>query len=261
MPEYIVRGGRTLPENPARCLSWINTRKLKNAADRNVDYCFSYTIYGIEYRYSFPARDLLHAFKQKGVQQHRYGRSVSWAFFVEYSTGRIFTGSPEYFDQVVVNLNSSDRPYEYDAEDSEELSEIDYAPALLRACSDSKVELVEWLLVAGADANGDGRNYGHDYSQPIWVALSDGGGEDSSLKIIRTLLEYKADVNAVNDEGNTPLYSAIESGSKKLVKLLLDYGAEVNMVTAFGTPYEWAEECGEEQIMELLLEYGAEDEG
>ena len=117
--EYIVRGNKPLPENPARCWSWINTRKLKNAASLNVDYCFSYTINGINYRYSFPALDLLHAFKQKGVQQHRFGRSVSWSFFVEYSTGRIFKGSPECYNQVVVKLNASgasiDRPHEYDA--------------------------------------------------------------------------------------------------------------------------------------------------
>jgi ankyrin repeat protein len=46
-------------------------------------------------------------------------------------------------------------------------------------------------------------------------------------EILRVLIEAKADVNAVNKEGDTPLTLAVESRRAATVKMLLDAGASV----------------------------------
>ena len=84
---------------------------------------------------------------------------------------------------------------------------------------------------------------------PLCVASS-----NEHIEIVKLLLEYGADVNAKNNYGSTPLYLASECGHTEIVKLLLEYGADVNEYT----PLYWASYKGHAEIVKLLLEYGAD---
>lgn len=49
-------------------------------------------------------------------------------------------------------------------------------------------------------------------------------------EIINLLIEYGADINAVDDKGNTPLHYLAESGNPTMLALLIDLGANVSIV-------------------------------
>jgi ankyrin repeat protein len=76
--------------------------------------------------------------------------------------------------------------------------------------------------------------------------------EDTTLELIRLLLQLGADVNAANDHGITALHGAGYKGAKKAVQLLVDRGAKLDALDkgedyGFGvsttrmTPLNWAE--------------------
>jgi len=111
------------------------------------------------------------------------------------------------------------------------------------------------------------------------------------LEIIRTLIEYGADINAQNDvgatplhwatrgehpevvcvlleqsadpnisrwDGATPLHSAVEVESAAIVRLLRDHGVDVDAVDNEGkTALQYARERGYDEIVTLLLQHAA----
>ena len=52
----------------------------------------------------------------------------------------------------------------------------------------------------------------------------------SNSIIMKMLLTYKADVNAIDNNGATPLHWACTKGNLEMVKLLLHYGADLNIL-------------------------------
>ena len=58
-------------------------------------------------------------------------------------------------------------------------------------------------------------------------------------RIVKLLLRHEADLNAQNDEGNTPLHLAIEFNYKKIADYLVEKGAKTNIRNRKGrTPFE-----------------------
>jgi ankyrin repeat protein len=123
------------------------------------------------------------------------------------------------------------------------------------------------------------------------------GAQMGNLDVIKTAIFAGADINAVDEDGNTalgivckddggyceidlakyllkngasanagahhPLMTAIYLGNKKLVKLLLNYGADVNYVSPYTgiTPLFLASDEDTDNaagIIQLLLDYGAD---
>ena len=74
-----------------------------------------------------------------------------------------------------------------------------------------------------------------------------------------TLIESRADPNAKDQRGNTPLTLAIVAGgSPELVKLLLKYGADPNLKgTNERSPVLNADKRGSDEIVSILREAGA----
>lgn len=54
------------------------------------------------------------------------------------------------------------------------------------------------------------------------------------MSAVGYLIAKKAKVNVVNIHGNTPLHEAARSGSQNSVKVLVHFGADVNHVNQLG---------------------------
>jgi ankyrin repeat protein len=140
-------------------------------------------------------------------------------------------------------------------------------------------DCVDLLLEGGADVN----SKDEDGSVPLWEAilgrheqiaklLWDNGAnlrsgsvgsflciaaQNRDLEMLNDLLNYGADINATNGDGNTALHVAISNsnGLTEVVKYLLDHGADMNKTDSSGwTPRALAEQQGHDEILELFRE-------
>lgn len=118
------------------------------------------------------------------------------------------------------------------------------------------VALVRTLLASGADvslktaAELDGTTVLHEAIQ------------SGSVEVARLLVERgRANVNAKNDKGRTPLHRAVWRGDGLLAKYLLDVGAQVDALDENDrTPLHWAAFFGAThgELIVLLLRHGSD---
>ncbi|KAH7350388.1 ankyrin repeat protein, partial [Pyrenochaeta sp. MPI-SDFR-AT-0127] len=79
------------------------------------------------------------------------------------------------------------------------------------------------------------------------------------IDAIKLLLRHSADLDANDDNGNTPLHDAAAEGVEEAVKLLLDYGAEVNVPNDDGDfPLHSSTRWIQADVPQLLLDRGAD---
>jgi ankyrin repeat protein len=90
---------------------------------------------------------------------------------------------------------------------------------------------------------------------PLTLAAANG-----NLNIARLLIAARTNVNAARWTGDTPLMIAAQAGNPELVKLLLDSGAEVNVAESrMGqTALMWAAAEGNAGAVKILIEHGAD---
>jgi len=81
---------------------------------------------------------------------------------------------------------------------------------------------------------------------------------DGLLNEVRLLIEFGADVNAKDKNGDTSLIWASYYGYEDIVKLLIGAGVNANAKNKNGsTALRWAYENNQKNIIELLKKYGA----
>ena len=79
------------------------------------------------------------------------------------------------------------------------------------------------------------------------------------IEVARMLLNYGLDVDALNDLGQSPLYSAVNHNRDDIATMLLDHGAYLNRIDAFGfTPLFNAAQSNAVACIELLAGRGAD---
>jgi len=80
-----------------------------------------------------------------------------------------------------------------------------------------------------------------------------------SKEIAELLIAAGADVNAKDQYGHTPLYTATVFGHQEIVELLIENGADVDVRDSLGRPpLHKAAANGHKEIVELLIVEGAD---
>lgn len=98
----------------------------------------------------------------------------------------------------------------------------------------------------------------HEADSENWTALHSACAH-GNIGIVRQLVQYKAELEALTDKGHTPLHMAVYSGSTDCVAELLKHGAKVNVTTYCEktTPLHMACERGYARIAQQLTQAGA----
>jgi ankyrin repeat protein len=107
------------------------------------------------------------------------------------------------------------------------------ATPFLMAADRADVPLMRELLKAGADPFLPNANK----STPLMAAagfgtsdpLEEAGTEDEALEAVKLLLDLGADINAVDNKGDTAMHGAAYGNFPTIVKLLAERGADVNI--------------------------------
>lgn len=144
------------------------------------------------------------------------------------------------------------------------------ATPLALAASDGDVALMRLLLESGADPHA--RTKGNTTTLMLAAGLTyiqaqsrDAPGDH--LEAVKMLVELGEDVNAVNDQGQTPLHATGYSGWNGVVEFLVSKGAKLNPKDKKGrTPLSIADGVyvgssiyGQPRTAELLRKLGAEE--
>ena len=121
---------------------------------------------------------------------------------------------------------------------------------LYSAVSNSKKEIVQTLLEAGADPNQKSKGR----FSPLISACDK---YRPNLEIIKLLFEYGADPNVQDYDGSTPLHIAVRNDNSEITELLLTNGADPNIQDNIGnTPlHTYANYI----IKNLLIKHGADE--
>lgn len=116
------------------------------------------------------------------------------------------------------------------------------------ACYFGHFEAAEYLVKAGAPINSHSRNSLN--AAPIQSAAAAG-----HVKIVKMLLENRADPNVREQGGYTPLHAAAQNGDEGMIRALLYGGADLNVKSTDGkTPLDLAREAGHTKAVTLFEE-------
>jgi uncharacterized protein len=123
--------------------------------------------------------------------------------------------------------------------------------SLYLATSLADVEMVKLLLSEGSDPN-----LKSDFGTPLHLAAS--CNDIERFKIAQELLKNKAYTDFWDQNGYTPLITAINGKNERMVELLLENGANANLSSNDGTrPLQWAFINKDQYIIDMLKEHHA----
>lgn len=116
------------------------------------------------------------------------------------------------------------------------------------ACFFGHLEAAEFLVKAGAAINSPSRN--GLKAAPIQSAAAAG-----HTRIVKMLLEHRADPNVREQGGYTPLHAAAQNGDVVMIRILLYGGADLDVKSDNGkSPLDLARKAGHSKAVKLLEE-------
>jgi ankyrin repeat protein len=116
------------------------------------------------------------------------------------------------------------------------------------ACYFGHLDSAEYLVKAGAPINSHSNNALK--AAPIQSATAGG-----HRKVVKMLLENRANPNIREQGGYTPLHAAAQNGDEEMIRTLLFGGADMNLKSDNGkTPLDIAIEAGQDKATLLLGE-------
>ncbi len=136
------------------------------------------------------------------------------------------------------------------------------------AAETNNLEIVELLIEAGADPNGQNAFKNTPLQYTVMSPENSKGLTAKSIEVMSYLIEHGADVNKPNAWGRTPFIVFCAVGNMELIKYSLAHGADVNAAySAYWTKSAgritslmFAAEFGQAEVVELLLSKGADPE-
>jgi ankyrin repeat protein len=121
------------------------------------------------------------------------------------------------------------------------------------AIESGDLDAVKSLVNGGAKAD-TWIEYGEHKITPLMKACWDGQQE-----IVSFLIEAGANVNATDDDGETPIFSAIKRDRPEITELLIEKKANINIKDSRQfSPITIAAAAGSDKIIELLVKAGAD---
>jgi uncharacterized protein len=116
------------------------------------------------------------------------------------------------------------------------------------ACYFGHFEAAEYLVKAGAPINSQSHN-------SLKAAPIQSAAAADHAKIVKMLLENRADPNVREQGGYTPLHAAAQNGDEGMIRTLLYGGGDLNVKSNDGkTPLDLATEAGHTKSMVILKE-------
>ena len=95
------------------------------------------------------------------------------------------------------------------------------------------------------------------YALPVHASVQDliDSIKNKDLAQAETLLKNGENVNAANEQGNTPLHYAVATNNADMARLLLQYGADMNAENTKGwSPLKIAQTKNVAEVTEVLME-------
>ena len=122
--------------------------------------------------------------------------------------------------------------------------------ALHAAVLVGQYQCAKLLLEFGVDPNATA---GQEKATPLILAAE---SDHSSVKMIKLLIDYKADLNAaLKTNGYTAMHKASSGNHVAVAQLLIDKGADINRASNDGfVPLHMAVSSGSKEVVEVLLE-------
>lgn len=183
---------------------------------------------------------------------HRFNSQQSPLISIMYDKSLSDTKKLEIFN-ILVNAekyNQKQKNIDLPAKDDKSSYSFE-GPPLLHAVKLANKEMIISLLKNGADANGRGyyigiKNIGYKGITALHMAVA-----ENNFEAVKLLIEYGADINAQNDDKQTPLHAA---SSKEITEYLISKGANVNSQDKHGnSPLHWAAKHNHLPVLQSLL--------
>jgi ankyrin repeat protein len=137
------------------------------------------------------------------------------------------------------------------------------ATPFMRAAKSGDVDLMTMLLEKGADPAIMLRNHTTALMIAAGLTWRDGGGafptrdrgtDEGAVEALELLLAHGADINAVNDAGDTAVHGAVQRGSEVLIRFRAAHGARLDVKNKQGrTPLDVASARREHAAAAALL--------
>lgn len=128
--------------------------------------------------------------------------------------------------------------------------DVQHSGVVGHAADRSYAACVRLLLEAGADPD-IAAKFGHKVGNPLNVAARNA----SDPLVLKTLLDFGADIESSGVDGNTALIHASRRDNASFATLLLEYGANINAISAAGqTPLTTAIAFNSHNVLQLLLD-------